>query len=90
MCQHTQNPIDSKVRGGFTITGADRIEVARWMAVRSALQLETHGLKRHGRSARVLANEITGSTARTAKAAYGPLNRKIVDRLGADFDRPLS
>lgn len=71
------------------ITRADNIETARWLAVRSALKLETRGMKRHGRSARVLANEITGQNHRTAKAAYTALNTHIVNALGEDFNRPI-
>jgi len=71
------------------ITGADRIETARWLAVRSALRLETKGMHRHGRSARVLANEITGQNCRTAVKAYEALNAHIVSALGESFDRPL-
>jgi hypothetical protein len=75
--------------GVIVITGADRIETARWLAVRSALKLETHGLKRRGRSARQLANDITGQNHRTAIKAYAALNDHIVTALGPDFNRPL-
>lgn len=71
------------------ITGRENIEWARWLTVRSALKLETRGMKRHGRSARVLANEITGQNHRTARAAYVALNAHIVDTLGPEFNRPL-
>jgi hypothetical protein len=71
------------------ITGPGNIEHARWLTVRSALKLETRGLKRHGRSARILANEITGQNHRTAIAAYGALNERITETLGAGFDKPL-
>lgn len=71
------------------ITGADQIEVARWLTVRQALRLEMKGLTRHGRSARILANEITGQTYRTRAFAYDALNTQIVSVLGPDFDRPL-
>lgn len=72
------------------ITGAENIETTRWLAVRSALKLETNGMKRRGRSARQLANEITGKNDRTCVEAYASLNAKIVETLGADFDRPLA
>jgi hypothetical protein len=71
------------------ITGEHSIEVARWLAVRSALKLETHGLKRRGRSARQLANQITGQDHRTAVAAYAALDAHIVSALGENFARPL-
>ena len=74
----------------IVITGAEKIEGARVLAVRSALKLEVMGMKRHGRSARVLANEITGCNWRTAKAAYVALNEHIVKTYGQQFDRPLS
>ncbi len=71
------------------ITGAQNIEHARWLAVRSALSLEIKGMKRHGRSARVLANEITGENHRTARAAYDALDAHIVSVLGEAFRRTL-
>jgi hypothetical protein len=72
------------------ISGEANVERARWLAVRSALKLETRGLKRsHSPSARVLANQITGQNHRSAVKAYGALNAFIVAELGADFDRPL-
>ena len=61
--------------GTIVIIGPERIEGARILAVRSALKLETKGLKRRGRSARQLANDITGHNDRTAKAAYGQTER---------------
>jgi hypothetical protein len=72
----------------FMLTGDD-IDRARWLAVRSALKLETKGLKRGGRSARQLANEITGKNDRTAKAAYASLDEFITGKLGQEFSRPL-
>ena len=74
----------------IVITGADNIERTRWLAVRSALSLEVKGMRRRGRSARVLANEITGRNDRTARAAYTALNAHIVAGMGERFDRPLS
>lgn len=71
------------------ITGAARIEGARWLAVRSALKLEIAGMKRRGRSARVLANAITGQDHRTARAAYAALDAHITGTLGEQFARPL-
>ena len=62
---------------------------ARILAVRQALRLEVRGLKRRGRSARVLANEITGGNARTARDAYAALNDHIVRTFGAEFNKPL-
>jgi hypothetical protein len=46
-------------------------------------------MKRHGKSARVLANEITGNNHAKKEAAYTALNKKIADALGPDFDKPL-
>lgn len=74
----------------IVITGADRIEGARVLAVRAALKLETLGMRRTGRSARILANEITGSKARSAVAAYEALNAHIVKTYGETFNRPLA
>ena len=73
----------------IVIIGPERIEGARQLAVRSALKLETKGLKRRGRSARQLANAITGHNDRTAKAAYARLNAHIVASYGQQFDNPL-
>jgi hypothetical protein len=67
------------------ITGAENIEMVRVLAVRGALRLETRGLRRRGRSARVLANEITGRSDRTAVAAYAALNAHIVAAGGRDW-----
>jgi hypothetical protein len=72
------------------ITGAENIERVRWLSVRSALKLEMHGLSRSGRgkSARQLANAITGQNCRTREIAYDMLNAHIVSALGPEFDRP--
>jgi hypothetical protein len=75
--------------GTIVITGPERIEGARILAVRSALKLETKGLKRRGRSARQLANDITGHNNRTAVKAYASLNTYIVEHYGQQFDNPL-
>lgn len=76
--------------GGIMITGAEDIERVRWLSVRSALKLETLGIKRsRGKSARVLANEITGKNHRLARVAYMELNAHIVKHLGEKFNRPL-
>lgn len=72
----------------FVITGADNIEMVRLIAIRSALKLETKGLKKHGRSARVLANEAMGTKIRTAVDTYEAYNTYLVER-GA-VDRPLN
>lgn len=73
------------------ITGAENTEKARWLAVRSALKLEIKGFRSSGgrRSARVLANEITGKNCSTKRKAYDALNEHIVGILGEDFNRPL-
>lgn len=75
------------------ITGERDIEVARVLTVRVALKLEIRGLRRSGRgsrtrSARVLANEITGHNAQTREIAYDLLNAYIVASLGPEFNRP--
>ena len=76
--------------GAIVITGRENIECARWLAVRSALKLETRGMRRSsGRSARQLANAITGQNHRTARAAYDALNVHIVATMGEQFNRPL-
>lgn len=73
------------------ITGKDKIEGARWLAVRSALKLEIRGMRRsRGRSARQLANEITGQDHKTSRKAYEALNTHIVNAFGKQFNKPLS
>jgi hypothetical protein len=74
------------------ITGRENIEMARVLAVRSALRLEIKtGMKRSSRGASTLAlaNEITGNAARTKFVAYNDLNELIVSILGESFNRPL-
>lgn len=80
----------SEDTGAIVITGRDKIEGARWLAVRSALGLEMRGFSSSGgrRSARVLANEITGQQHKTRRAAYDALNAHIVAAFGPQFDRP--
>lgn len=75
------------------ITGRDNIDMARVLAVRAALRLEIKtGMKRSNRGASTLqlANDITGSDARTKRAAYEALNDYIVSILGESFNRPLA
>jgi hypothetical protein len=75
-----------------SITGPENIEMARVLAVRSALGLEIRtGLKRSNRGATTLqlANEIIGMSYRDKKKAYEALNNFIVDVLGESFNRPL-
>lgn len=74
------------------ITGRENIEMARVLAVRSALRLEIKtGMKRSSRGASTLqlANDITGLNARTKFVAYNDLNELIVSILGESFNRPL-
>lgn len=76
--------------GATVITGAENIENVRLLALRGALKLEVKGLKRRGRSARTIAQELLGLPGRPgARTVYRALNKHIVDRLGPDFDRPL-
>jgi hypothetical protein len=73
----------------IVLTGG-QIEVARWLQVRSALKIEIKTGLRHSRgSVLKLANQITGEASTTKVRAYRALNDFIVERLGADFDRPL-
>lgn len=76
---------------GIMITGEDNIEMARVLAVRSALRLEIKtGMKMsRGVSTLKLANAITGENAKTKRAAYDALNSHIVSILGESFNRPL-
>lgn len=74
----------------IVIEGKDKIELARWLSVRMALSVSIRtGMRRHGRSARILANEITGESHSSNMGAYDALNRKIISVLGPGFDRPI-
>jgi hypothetical protein len=76
---------------GFAVTGEDRTRMASILALRAALSLEAKGMKRHGRSARTIAQELLGLRGRpTVITVYRELNAYIVERLGADFDKPLT
>ena len=75
------------------ITGREKIEGARWLAVRSALKLEiVTGMRRssRGRSALALANEITGRSDKSKRAAYAALDKHITEAFGPQFARPLA
>ena len=76
------------------ITGAEQIEMARLLTLRSALKLEIRtGMKRssRGRSTLSLVKDAVGGGSRswTKRDAYAALNDKIVAALGSEFDRPL-
>ena len=72
------------------ITGEERIEIARWLSIRSGLKIEIKtGLKHSHVSMMKLANQITGENCKTKRAAYKALNAKIVETIGSDFDKPL-
>jgi len=76
--------------GGITITGAENIEAASLLALRGALRLEVAGMKRHGRPARVIANERMGTSFRTAARAYPAFDAWLVARYpGRVTSRPL-
>lgn len=70
--------------GGITVTGAANIEKASLAALRGALRLETKGLKRHGRSARTIANERMGTSYRTAVQTYEAFNKWLVKNYGLE------
>jgi hypothetical protein len=71
--------------GAIVITGAAKIDGARLLTVRMALKLEIlTGMKRssRGTSTRQLANDITGGSHKTNRAAYEALDAYIVANLG--------
>lgn len=76
----------------IAIEGEENVRMASRLALRSALLLEMKGMRRsRGRSARVITAELLELPARTRIAdLYVALNEYIVDRLGPDFDRPLT
>jgi hypothetical protein len=76
--------------GVIVITGEENVRMAGILALRGALKLETKGLKRRGKSARTIAQELLKLPGRpNAVTVYRKLNAYIVDRLGPDFDKPL-
>jgi hypothetical protein len=75
---------------GFVIEGEEQTRMASILALRSALSLEVKGMTRRGRSARTIAQELLDLPGRpTAKTVYKKLNAYIIDKLGADFNKPL-
>jgi hypothetical protein len=75
---------------GFGISGEEQTRMASILALRSALGLEIKGMKRRGRSARTIAQELLDLPGRPGtRTVYAKLNAYIVEKLGADFDKPL-
>jgi hypothetical protein len=74
--------------GTIVISGPEQVRIVSMLALRSALKLETKGFKRHGRSARTIANEYMGTNHRTSVATYNAYNTWLVENYGAE-DRPL-
>jgi hypothetical protein len=76
--------------GGFIVTGEEQTRMASILALRMALSLEVKGMKRRGRSARTIAQELLDLPGRPSnRTVYAKLNAYVVEKLGADFDRPL-
>lgn len=71
------------------ITGEDNIRIASYIALRGALKLETKGFKRHGRSARAIANGHMGTNIRTSAKTYEAFDKWLADNYGIE-SRPLS
>jgi hypothetical protein len=71
------------------ITGEENIRIASYLALRGALKLETKGLKKHGRSARAIANELMGTRLRTAAATYPAFDAWLAENYGIE-SRPLT
>ena len=81
---------DGAVKRLAAITGKENIENVRLLALRSALKLEVRGLKRRGRSARTIAQEVLGLPGRPgARKVYAALDKHITSRLGPTFASPL-
>lgn len=62
------------------IVGADRILLARLLALRGALKLEIRGMKRKGRPASVIVREAIDSRTRSKTALLDELERYILER----------
>ena len=78
------------IDGTIVVTGQDDIEAFRLLALRRMLSLEVKGMKRHGRSARVLANEAMGTDCRTARAAYAAFDKWLAAKYPGRVDpKPL-
>jgi hypothetical protein len=76
--------------GGFGVTGEEQTRMASILALRMALSLEVKGMKRRGRSARTIAQELLDLPGKpSTRTVYAKLNAYVVEKLGADFDRPL-
>jgi len=76
---------------GFVLDTPEKIEAARWLTIRMGLrtQVRTGMVLSRGTSMIKLANQITGKTDRTAKAAHASMNELIVQTLGQEFDQKL-
>jgi hypothetical protein len=70
------------------ITGAGNIEAARLLAIRGALRLEARGMKKRGPSARSLANEVMGTSYRSARVTYTEYDQWLVRNLPGTVSRP--
>lgn len=65
------------------------VELARLITIRAALKLETHGMRRsRGRSARTIANELMGTSIRTAAKTYEAFDAWLSETYGLER-RPL-
>jgi hypothetical protein len=74
---------------GFSI-GEENTRMASVLALRAALALEIKGMRRHGRSARTIAQEFLNLPGRPGtRTVYAKLNAYIVEQIGANFDKPL-
>lgn len=77
--------------GTVVITGAEDTEAASRIALRGALRMEARGMKRHGRSARVIANEVMGTKYGTARKAYEAFDKWLTAKYPGRVDSyPLS
>lgn len=77
---------------GFVIVGEDKVLLASRLALRSALKLETKGLKMsRGRSAQTIVNELMGTKIRNKVKCYEAFDKWLVETY-ADYgvqSRPL-
>lgn len=69
----------------IVVTGKGNIALARLIAVKHGLRLETRGLRRSkGRSMRAIANQEMGTDHKTSKKAYEAYDKWLHENYGVE------